>query len=79
MDADSSTIRRLADDKLRQALAEGDCLRNQLENENEYLRREVTALQESSVIVDASRALRQAHSNAAQLNLKPFRQQTAES
>jgi transcriptional regulator with GAF, ATPase, and Fis domain len=67
MNADSSTIRRLADEKLRHALAEGDCLRDQLENENHYLRREVAALQGASLIVGASEALRQAIDEVTQV------------
>jgi transcriptional regulator with GAF, ATPase, and Fis domain len=65
LDADSSTIRRLADEKLRDALAEGDRHRDQLENE--YLRREVTALQGSSLIVGKSQALRHALDQASQV------------
>lgn len=67
MNADSGTIRRLADEKLRHALAEGERLRDRLENENEYLRREVTALQGSSLIVGASQALRHALDEASQV------------
>ena len=67
MNADSRTIRRLADEKLRHALAEGERLRDQLENENDHLRREVTTLQGSSLVVGASKALRQALDQACQV------------
>ena len=67
MNADSRTIRRLADEKLRHALAEGERLRDQLENENDCLRREVTTLQGSSLVVGTSKALRQALDQACQV------------
>jgi len=67
LNADSRTIRRLADEKLKQALAEGERLRDQLENENDYLRREVTTLQGSSLIVGASKALRETLDQASQV------------
>ena len=67
MNADSRTIRRLADEKLRHALAEGERLRDQLENENDHLRREVTTLQGSSLLVGPSKALRQALDQACQV------------
>ena len=66
MNADSRTIRRLADEKLRHALAEGERLRNQLENENDHLRREVTTSQGAPLLVGASTALRQAFDAASQ-------------
>ncbi len=56
-----------ADEKLRHALAEGERLRDQLENENDYLRREVSTLQGSSLLVGASTALRQAFDAASQV------------
>ena len=67
MNADSRTIRRLADEKLRHALAEGERLRDQLENENDHLRREVTTLQGASLLVGASTALRHAFDAASQV------------
>ena len=67
LNVDRSTIRRLADEKLRHALAEGERLRDQLENENDCLRREVTTLQGSSLVVGASKALRQALDQACQV------------
>ena len=67
MNADSRTIRRLADEKLRHALADGERLRDQLENENDFLRREVTTLQGSSLVVGASKALRRALDQASQV------------
>ena len=67
MNADSRTIRRLADEKLRHALAEGERLRDQLENENDYLRHEVSTLQGSSLLVGASTALRHAFDAASQV------------
>ena len=67
MNADSRTVRRLADEKLRHALADGERLRDQLENENCYLRREVTALQGTSLLVGASKALRLALDQVSQV------------
>ena len=67
MNADSRTIRRLADEKLRHALAEGERLRDQLENENDHLRREVTTLQGAPLLVGASTALRHAFDAASQV------------
>jgi transcriptional regulator with PAS, ATPase and Fis domain len=66
INADRGTIRKLADEKRRQALAEVECVRDQLKNENDYLRREVTALQ-GSLIVGASKALRHALDQASQV------------
>ena len=67
INADRGTIRKLADEKLRHAIAEGERLRDQLKNENDYLRREVTTLQGSSLIVGASQALRDALDQASQV------------
>ena len=65
--ADRCTIRRLADQKLRDALTDVERHRDQLENENDYLRREVTTLQGSSTIVGASKTLRQALEQASRV------------
>ena len=61
------TIRKRADEELRQALAKVERLRDQLENENDYLRREVSTLQGSSLLVGASTALRHAFDAASQV------------
>jgi formate hydrogenlyase transcriptional activator len=65
--ADRSTLLKLADEKLRHALAEDEGPRDQLENENAYLRREVTTLQGSSKLVGASQALQEALDQASQV------------
>ena len=67
INADPSTIRKRAHEELRYTLAQVERLRDQLENENDYLRREVTTLQGSSLIVGTSTALRQALEQASQV------------
>ena len=58
MGANRGTIRRLADEKLLRRPGGGRARGDQLKNENDYLRREVTTLQGSSTIVGASKTLR---------------------
>ena len=54
-------------EELREALAKVERLRDQLRNENDYLRREVSTLQGSSLLVGASTALRHAFDAASQV------------
>jgi formate hydrogenlyase transcriptional activator len=56
----SALARKRSDEKLRDALAELEQLRDQLRDENDYLRREVSTLQGPSLIVGRSQAIRAA-------------------
>ena len=63
----NALARKHADEELKHALAEVERLRDQLRNENEYLRREVTTLQGPSLIIGASKALQLALDQASQV------------
>ncbi len=67
----NALARKRADEELRRALAEVGRLRDQLKDENAYLRREVTTLQGSSLIVGASQALRHALDEASKVASTP--------
>jgi len=67
INTERSTIRKRADEELRQALAKIERLRDQLMDENDCLRREVSTLQGSSLLVGASTALRHAFDAASQV------------
>ena len=67
----NALARKRADEELRRALAEVERLRDQLKDENDYLRREVTTLQGSSLIVGASQALRHALDQASKVASTP--------
>jgi transcriptional regulator with GAF, ATPase, and Fis domain len=67
----NALARKQADQDLRHALAEVERLRDQLKNENAYLRRQVTTLRGSSLIVGASKALQTALDQASQVAPTP--------
>jgi formate hydrogenlyase transcriptional activator len=67
----NALARKQADQDLRHALAEVERLRDRLKNENAYLRRQVTTLQGSSLIVGASKALQTALDQASQVAPTP--------
>jgi formate hydrogenlyase transcriptional activator len=67
----NALARQRIDEELREALAEVQRLRDQLRNENDYLRREVTTLQGRSLVVGSSRVIREALDQVGQVAPTP--------
>ena len=67
----SALDRKRADEKLRQALAEVERLRDRLRDENTYLRDEVSTLSGSSLVVGRSPAIRSALADVQQVASTP--------
>ena len=63
----SALARKRSDEELRAALSEVERLRDQLSDENQYLRSEVSTLQGPSLVIGRSRAVREALEAAGQV------------